>query len=226
MRSVHVCLLLGLLTLFGCTTTDSINQSVAPETRGERAIWSAIELVSEVPLESSVLGVFYSKEVYQDGEAQNILFALRTKPFLDSKAQGRITDYSLRETASLSVDQADKFVAAIEQYLARDLASVTPAQMFNFELYSGILDMTRGNGDYHPLSELTFLVICTVTNAGKSFKTVFPITTTSLSGIRSTTYVTHDLDLDQVQALRNAIEAGLEKATPLPAPEGEARFST
>ena len=227
MNHAHVILLAVLLALASCTTTEnSIYQSVAPEVRGERAISSAIELASEVDLETSMLGVFYSKEIYQDGEAQNLLFTLRTKSFVPSKAQGRVTDYSLRETSSLSVEQGRKFLVAIEEYLAKDPASLKPAQMFNFELYSGTLDMTRGYGDYHPLSNLTFMVICSVTNTAKSFKTVFPVTATSFLGVQATSYTTYDLTPAQVQKLRDAIKAGLDMATPEPVPAGDVKPST
>jgi hypothetical protein len=227
MKRARAILLTGLLVLASCATTEnSIYQSVAPEVRGERAISSAIELASEVDLETSLLGVFYSKEIYQDGQAQNLLFTLRAKSFVGSKAQGRVTDYSLRETSSLSVDQGRKFLVAIEEYLAKDPASLKPAQMFNFELYSGTLDMTKGYGDYHPLSNLTFMVICSVTTSGKSFKTVFPVTSTTFLGVQSTSYTTYNLTPAQVQKLRDAIKAGLDMASPEPAPAGGVKPST
>ncbi len=111
-----------LLALASCTTTEnSIYQSVAPEARGERAISSAIELIAEVDIETAWLGVFYSREVFSSGEAQNVLFTVRAKSLSFSKAQGRITDFSLRRTSSLSVEQAERFLAAIEEYLGKAL---------------------------------------------------------------------------------------------------------
>lgn len=219
MKHASLILITGMLALASCaTTTNSIYQSVAPEERGERAISSAIELVSEVNLETSILGVFYSKEVYQAGEAQNILFTLRASPFSSGKTQGRITDYSLRETSSLSVDQARRFLEAIEQYLAKDTASLAPAQMLNYELYSGTLDMSAGYSGYRPFQELTFMVICSVTSSGKSFKTVFPYTVTSLNGTQATGYMTFDLSTVQVAKLRDAISAALGRSTPIITP--------
>jgi hypothetical protein len=220
MKYASAILLSALLALVSCATTptNSIYQSVAPEVRGERAISSAIELVSEVELETAFLGVFYSKEVYQNGEAQNILFALRGNSVV-SKPRGRISDYSLRATSSLGADQARKLLSAIDEYLAKDPATVKPAQMYNFELYSGIVDMSKGSENYRPFAELTFSVIFSVTNSGKSFKTVFPYTVTSLYGYTSTGYMTYDLTMAQVQKLRDAIKAGLDKVTPTPAPE-------
>lgn len=114
-------------------------QSRAPEDRGERAVSSNIELVKEVDLEGYTLGVFYSHEVYASGDSQLLLFTRRYNPSLSKASKGKIDDYDLSTTASLSVDQAKKFLGAIDNYLAMDTKSVDPAKMFNFELYSGIL---------------------------------------------------------------------------------------
>ena len=136
MNHARVILLACLFPLASCMTTEnSIYQSVAPEVRGERAISSAIELASEVDLETSMLGVFYSKEIYQDGQAQNLLFTLRTKSFVGSKTQGRVDDY-LRETSSLSVEQGRKFLVAIEENLAKAAGLAQASPDVHFELYS------------------------------------------------------------------------------------------
>ncbi len=205
-----------LLALGGCTTTgNSIYQSVAPEARGERAISSSIELIAEVDLATAWLGVFYSREVFHAGEAQNVLFTMRSQSFAGGKAQGRITDYSLRETASLSVEQAQRFLDAIVEYLGKDSASLKPSEMLSFELYSGTLDMSAGSETYRPFHDLTFMAICSVTSTGKKFTTVFPYTVTSLYGGQSTGYLNYDLTNAQVQKLRDAIVAALAKSTPI-----------
>lgn len=107
-----------LLALSSCASlTTPVYQSHAPEARGERAISSNIELAKEVTLEGSLLGVFYSHEVYQSGDVQTLLFTRRANGF-GAKAQGTIDDYDLSETASMSVEQGRKFLAAIDNYLA------------------------------------------------------------------------------------------------------------
>ncbi len=219
MKVLLVILSAGVLVLSSCATAgNSVYQSRAPETRGERAISSNIELVSEVDLDASMLGVFYSRETYKSGDAQMLLFTQRGKGGFGSKAQGTVKDYDLSETASLSVDQGRKFLTAIEQFIAMDPKSLSPSKMFNFELYSGTLDMTEGNDKYRPFRDLTFIVICSVTNDGKSFKTVFPITVTNLYGNRMTSYKTFDLTTTQVQSFHDALTAALAKSTPVTAP--------
>jgi hypothetical protein len=216
MKHVFWILPVLLLALGACTTTEnSIYQSVAPEARGERAISSAIELIAEVDLESAWLGVFYSREVFQSGEAQNILFTVRAKSMAPAKPQGRITDYSLRETSSLSVEQAERFLEAIQEYLGKSPASLKPAEMISFELYSGTLDMSAGSEAYRPFEDLTFMAICSVTNLGRKFTTVFPYTVTSLYGGQSTGYLSYNLTNAQVEKLRDAIVAALAKSTPI-----------
>jgi len=205
----------GVLVLSSCMSTgNSVYQSRAPEIRGERAISSNIELVSEVDLDTSVLGVFYSRETYKSGDAQMLLFTQRGKGGFGAKAQGTMKDYDLSETASLSVDEGRKFLTAIEQFIAMDPKSLAPSKMFNFELYSGTLDMSAGTDKYRPFKDLTFIVICSVTNDGKSFKTVFPISVTNLYGNRSIQYRTFDLTTAQVQSFHDAITAALARATP------------
>lgn len=219
MKLTLVLLSAGVLVLSSCMSTgNSVYQSHAPEIRGERAISSNIELVNEVDLDNSVLGVFYSRETYQSGDAQTLLFTQRGKGGFMSNSQGAIKDYDLSETASLSVEQARKFLNAIDQFIEMDPKTLAPSKMFNFELYSGTLDMTAGTEKYRPFKDLTFIVICSVTNAGKSFKTVFPVTMTNLYGNRSTEYRTFDFSTVQVQKLHDAIAAALAKSTPDAAP--------
>jgi hypothetical protein len=219
MKVFLVILTAGVLVLSSCASTgNSVYQSRAPEIRGERAISSNIELVSEVDLDASMLGVFYSRETYKSGDAQMVLFTQRGKGGFGAKAQGTIKDYDLSETASLSVEEGRKFLTAIEQFIAMDPKSLAASKMFNFELYSGTLDMTEGTDKYRPFKDLTFIVICSVTNAGKSFKTVFPITVTNLYGNRMTTYRTFDLTTAQVQSFRDALSGALAKSTPVVAP--------
>jgi hypothetical protein len=206
-----------VLVFSSCSSTGPVYQSTAPEDRGERAISSDIELVKEVDLEGSVLGVFYSHEVYESGNAQLLLFTRRDASFGGQTGTGTMDDYDLSNTASLSVDQAKKFLSAIDNYLAMEPKSLAPAKLFNFELYSGILDVTTGNEKHRPFRELTFIVICSVTNTKKSFKTVFPEVESDLYGRRSTSYKTFDLKPEQVQNLRQAISAALDKSTVAPA---------
>src|SRR5208337_1752703 len=219
MKVILVILSAGVLVLSSCMSTgNSVYQSRAPEIRGERAISSNIELVSEVDLDTSVLGVFYSRETYKSGDAQMLLFTQRGKGGFGAKAQGTIKDYDLSETSSLSVDEGKKFLTAIEQFIAMDPKSLSSSKMFNFELYSGTLDMSVGTDKYRPFQDLTFIVICSVTNAGKSFKTVFPITETNLYGNRTTSYRTFDLTTAQVQSFHDALTAALAKSPPVTAP--------
>jgi hypothetical protein len=205
--------LLTVLLSACVTAKNSLYQSSAPEVRGERAITSNIELVSEVDLTGSVLGVFYAKEVYLNGDAQTLLFTRRFQAALSNKA-GSIVDYDLSATSSLSVLQGQKFLSAIEEYLAKDPKSLQASQMFNYELYSGIIDMSAGSDRYRPFKDVTFAVACSVTSSGKTFKTIFPVTTANLYGIRSTSYDTLELEPAQVQKLHDAIKAALAKSTP------------
>ncbi|HSV91500.1 MAG TPA: hypothetical protein VLH81_00430, partial [Desulfobacterales bacterium] len=123
--------------------------------------------------------------------------------------------FSLHRTSSLSVEQAERFLAAIEEYLGKTSASVKPSEMISFELYSGTLDMSAGSEAYRPFDDLTFMAICSVTNIGKKFTTVFPYTVTSLYGAQSTGYLSYDLTDAQVQKLRDAIVAVLAKSSPI-----------
>lgn len=215
-----------VLVFASCSSTGLVYQSSAPEDRGERAISSNIELVKEVDLVGSILGVFYSHEVYESGDAQLLLFTLRNTSIFAETGKGTMEDYDLSRTASLSVDQAKKFLRAIDNYLAMDPKSLAPAKMYNFELYSGILDMTTGNEKHRPFRELTFIVICSVTNTKKSFKTVFPRAESDLYGRRYTSYATFDLKSEQVQTLRQAISTALDKSTPTPTEEPTEKSGT
>jgi hypothetical protein len=210
------CLIL-LSSCFSIGGGTPVYQSNAPEIRGERAISSDIELVKEVDLGGSTLGVFYSHEVYASGDAQTVLFTRRGSSGLGSSAKGTMNDYDLSETASLSVEQARKLRTAIDNYLSMDTKSLAATKMFNFELYSGILDMSAGTEKYRPFRDLTFLVVCSVTNTRKTFKTVFPTTSYDLYGRRSVYYATFELKPEQVQSLREAVDAALGKSTPAPA---------
>jgi hypothetical protein len=188
-----------------------VYQSHAPEVRGERAISSNIELAQEVDVEGSWLGVFYSHEVHESGDVQTILFARRDK---GGPAKGTMDDYDLSETTSMSVDQAKKFLAAIDYYLAMDVKSLTPSKMYNFELYTGTLDMTAGTEKYRPFQDITFVVVCSVTNTKKVFKTVFPNTEYDSSGRRLVTYQTFELKIPQVENLRKAVASAIDMSAP------------
>ncbi len=206
-----------VLVLSSCFSTGGestpVYQSHAPEVRGERAISSNIELAKEVDLESSILGVFYSHEVYQSGDVQTILFARRDK---GGPEKGTMDDFDLSETTSMSVDQAKKFLSAIDNYLSMDIKSLSPSKMYNFELYSGTLDMTAGTEKYRPVQDITFVVVCSVTNTKKVFKTVFPSTAYDGYGRRYVTYSTFELKTPQVENLRKAVGAAIDKSTPEP----------
>ncbi len=219
--SVSALLLSSCYSLGGGSTP--VYQSHAPEARGERAVSSDIELAREVDLESTVLGVFYSHEVYQGGNVQTLLFARRARSGIGMRAESTIENYDLSETASMSVDQGRKFLSAIDNYISMDPKSLTASKMFNFELYSGTLDMTEGTERYRPFRDITFVVVFSVTNTKKIFKTVFPTTMYDVYGRRSTAYTTFELKPEQVVNLRDAIAAALDKSTPAPAapPDGQ-----
>ena len=223
MKFLIAAMCICVLVLSSCyTMAPQSYQSSAPEARGERAISSDIELVKEVELQARTLGVFYSHEVYQSGNAQLLLFALRGAVMTGqgvATGQGTMDDYSLSRTASLTIEQAKEFMSAIDNYLATDTKAVAPTKMLNFELYSGILDLTVGNETYRPFRDLTFIVICSITNTRKSFRTVFPETTPGLYGQQSTYYQTFDLTTEQVQSLRQAISDALNRSTPPAAPK-------
>jgi len=219
MKRVSILLACCLALLASCATFDnaenSLYQSNAPEIRGERAISSSIELIKEVNLGESVLGVFFSHEVFQNGSAENVLFTRRSDSGLSAKTTASIVDYDLSEISSLSVEQAKKLLDAIDTFLKTDSKSLSPAQMVNFELYSGTLDMSAGSDKYRPFKKITFIVVCSVTSAKKSFKTVFPGSVSDMTGNRVTVYATIDLKTEQVQDLRAAIAAALGKASPV-----------
>ena len=136
-RVAALVVLAGLAFLASCATLDeaenSLYQSNAPETRGERAISSTIELVKEVKLGESTLGVFFSREVFHNGSAENVLFTRRSEGAFGSKATAAITDYNLAEISSLSVEQARKFLDAIDTFLATDPKTLSPTQMANLD---------------------------------------------------------------------------------------------
>ncbi len=207
------------LTLTSCFSmggpSTPVYQSHAPEVRGERAISSNIELAKEVDLESSWLGVFYSHEVYASGDVQTILFARRDKA---GPPKGTMDDFDMSETTSMSTDQAKKFLSAIDNYLAMDTKSLSPTKMYNFELYTGTLDMAKGTDKYRPFQEITFLVVCSVTNTKKVFKTVFPSTAYDGYGRSYTTYQVFELKPAQVEDLRKGVAAALDKSTPTQTP--------
>jgi hypothetical protein len=213
-------LCVAALTLSSCFSlgggaSTPVYQSHAPEVRGERAISSNIELAKEVDLEGSWLGVFYSHEVYASGDVQTVLFARRDK---SGPAKGTMDDFDMSGTTSMSTDQARKFVSAIDNYLAMDTKNLSPSKMYNFELYSGTLDMSAGTDKYRPFQDITFVVVCSVTNTKKVFKTVFPSTAYDGYGRRYTTYQVFELKPNQVEDLRKAVAAALDKSTPTTTP--------
>ncbi len=127
----------------------------------------------------------------------------------------------MSQTSSLSVDQGRKLLGALEEYISKDPKSLSPSQMFNFELYSGTVDMSMGTDRYRPFKDVTFAVVCSVTSNGKRFRTVFPIVQTNLYGIKTTSYETFDLTPEQVQKLHDAVKEALAKSTPTSAGGGQ-----
>lgn len=108
----------------------------------------------------------------------------------------------------MSVGQAERFLDAIDSFLSTDADSLSPAQMVNFELHTGILDMGAGNEKFRPFQKLTFFAVCSVTRKGKTFKTVFPGSYGSGQIFR-----TFNLNEEQVKNLRGAIYSTLEKTS-------------
>ncbi len=116
------------------------------------------------------------------------------------------------------MDQARQLLDAVDDFIAADPKSFPPTRMLSYELDSGTLDLREGNDRYRPLRDVTFVVVFSVTNAGKSFKTVFPPAVAGSSNTRQTGNLTFDLSEDQVRKLRDAIAAAVDKSTPSAAP--------
>ncbi|MGA2478600.1 MAG: hypothetical protein ABSG63_07615 [Spirochaetia bacterium] len=106
--------------------SNPVYQSRAPAVCGERAISSDIELVREVNLDGSLLGVFYAHEVYQSGDVHTMLFTRRAVAAFGGGSKGTMDDYDLSETASMSVDQARKFLKAIDNFSTMEPKSMAP----------------------------------------------------------------------------------------------------
>ena len=94
MRAAWAILPFFLTVLSSCSTVQNpIYQSKAPEVRGGRAFAATIDLAGEVQVRGPnwqpiVIGLFYSREVFQDGGTQAVLFCLRgVKGFV--QGQGR-----------------------------------------------------------------------------------------------------------------------------------------
>lgn len=190
----------GVLTLSSCMsfqTKPPSYSSNAPEERGERAILSNIEMIGETKLKSQTLGVFRSVETFASGRAENILFALRSHDSLSGES--RIDDYSFYNAGSITLDQANKLISALDDYLSKKPESLTKDQLYNFELVAGILDMTAEN-TYRRFQDVTFVINYSVTNKGKIFRTIFPGTTG---------YIYFELTDAQVQSLRDTIAKAL-----------------
>jgi hypothetical protein len=112
------------------------------------------------------------------------------------------------------VDQARQLLGALDTFIATDPKSLPPTRMISFELDSGTVDARQGSERYRPLTEVTFVVAFSVTNAGKSFRTVFPPAVAGSGNTRQTGSQTLDLREIQVKRLRDAIAAAVDKATP------------
>jgi hypothetical protein len=173
--------------------------SSAPEARGERAILSNIELVGEVGLSGATLGVFYSHEVYKNGSADNLLFRLKDGGF---GASG-ISAYSLFNAASITSDQANKLLTALDDYISKQPKDLAKDKLYNFELYAGILEPGK-EGEYRKFDEVTFILVYSITSKAKNFKTFFP----GPNG-----YAPYDLNESQVKALREMVNNALMRAS-------------
>ena len=194
----------GALALSSCVSLRSTPPSYssnAPEERGERAILSNIELVGEIELKEQTLGVFFSDETFSAGRVQNVLFVLKGN---GSVFEGTGIDaYQFYRAGSITLEQANKLISALDDYLAKDSKSLSKDQLYNFELVAGILDMSD-DGPYRKFSEITFVINYSVTNSGKVFRTFFP---------GANRYFYFELTDTQVQALRDTIMKALGKRT-------------
>jgi len=192
----------GLLTLSSCVsmqTKPPSYSSNAPEERGERAILSNIEMVGEIVLKGQTLGIFYSDETYSAGKVQNVLFVLKGNGSVFSGSG--IDAYQFYNSGSITTEQANKLISALDDYLAKNPADLTKDQLYNFELVAGILDM-KDEGTYRRFNDITFVINYSVTNKGKIFRTIFP-------GVNG--YIYFELTDPQVQALRETIAKALSK---------------
>jgi hypothetical protein len=197
--TIAVC---ALVVASGCASTP-IYRSSGPAERGEIAIASDIELATEVDFGSGSLGVLFVKERSHSGVAQNVLFVARSGPA--GRGSADVSLYSLRRTASVSLEQARRLLVAIDTFLALAPESLGRTKMFNFELSAGPVDVSVGSSNHHPFIEITFSVIYSVTNAGKYFALVVP------SPDEEKGFWTLELKQNEVKALREAIDAAIAK---------------
>lgn len=188
------------LALVISCVAPTVYRSSGPETRGERAIASDIELAREFSIRGGLsLGALYAKERSHTGVAQNLLFALR--PTL---AAASVTSYNLRRTTSISLEQGQRLLLAIDKFIATDPASLGPTKLFNFELSAGPIDESVGPPDHHPFLHVTFSVICSVTASGKYFALTVPAPN------HEGAFETLEFDGDSIQALRQAIDSAIK----------------
>lgn len=205
---VSVCLTI----LASCATVQNpIYQSKAPDVRGGRAFASTIDLVSEVDvvgpaLQRAVIGVFYAREESEDGGTHAVLLSVRRFAGFRERA-GTINDYDLRESYLLPVGQARQLLEAIDKFIAADPQSLPPTRMISYELDSGISD-----GRDRPLREINFVIVFSVTSAGKTFKAAFGPSVANLYSTRQTGNQSFDLGEAQVGKLRDALAAALDKS--------------
>jgi hypothetical protein len=191
-----------LLVVVAACAPPTVYRSSGPEVRGEVSITSDVELVSELDMRTWSLGVLYAKERSHTGVLQNVLFAARSG---GPASAARVTAYSLRRTASISLEQARRLLVAVDTFLGMDAASLGPMKLFNFELSAGPLDVAVGPPDHHPFTQITFSVICSVTTAGKYFALMVPRPDDERM------FWTIELSQEGVQALRQAIDSAVKK---------------
>lgn len=191
------------LLFVSCVSTPAnvpIYTSNAIEERGERTIISDIQLVGEAKIETTSIGIFFSRETHQTGQAENILFMIKTYMSRDIG----LAAYELGKPASISVAQAEKLVKALDQYLATNPKDVGKDKLLNFELYAGLLDMSQ-EAAYRDITELTFVLRYAVSEKAKVFLTRLPYAYMDRTGQTYWSAATFELDDTEVKALREVL---------------------
>jgi len=191
------------LLFVSCVSTPAnvpIYTSNAIEERGERTIISDIQLVGEAKIEKTAIGVFFSRETHQTGQAENILFMIKTYMTRDSG----LAAYELGKPASISIAQAEKLVKALDQYLATNPKDVGKDKLLNFELYAGLLDMSKETS-YRDITELTFVLRYAVSEKAKVFRTQLPFAFMDKNRQLYWSVATYELDDAEVKALREVL---------------------
>lgn len=197
------------LLFVSCVSTPAnvpLYKSNAIEERGERTIISDIQLVGEAQIGKNAIGVFFSRETHQTGQAENILFVIRT---LNTRQTG-LAAYELGNAASISISQAEKLIKALDQYIATNPKDIGKDKLLNFELYAGLLNMNK-DSSYRQLTDITFALIYAITDKAKLFLTRLPYAYMDKTGL--TYFNTTNIELDDTQV--NNLRVVLVKAVAL-----------